>query len=176
MSKQSAWQTISSSIKYKNPWMQIREDTVIQPNGEEGIYGVIEKQDFVLIIPRLKDTFYLVYQYRYPVKAGSWEFPQGHVETKENPEDAARRELEEETGLKIKTTKLLGNLWIAPAYHIDTFSVFLADVSETGRQHLEDTEADLVVKGFSIAEIKDMIQTGKLKDSPTVAALGLYWM
>lgn len=176
MTNKPSWKKLSSQIKYKNPWLQIREDTVIQPDGKEGIYGVIEKKDFVVVIPYIKDQFYLVRQYRYPVQAYSWEFPQGHCEPNEIPEVGAKRELEEETGLIAKTLQPLGNLWIGPAYHIDSFHVFLAEVSLGGKQKLEGSESDLVMKSFSMEQIKQMVKNGEIKDSPTVSALGLYWL
>jgi len=60
---------------YRNAWMTVREDTVRRQDGTTGIYGVVDKPDFALVLPRHERGFWLVEQYRYPVRRRSWEFP-----------------------------------------------------------------------------------------------------
>jgi ADP-ribose pyrophosphatase len=82
--------------------MRVREDTIRRRDGSNGIYGVVEKHDFVVIIPVENDgRLYLVEQFRYPVQGRYWEFPQGSWEQIEgaDPLEMARGELREETGL-----------------------------------------------------------------------------
>ena len=110
---------LTRRVAYKNRWMKVHEDTVQFPDGTEGIYGVVDKEDFVLIIPRHNDgRFQLVQQFRYPVGARFWEFPQGSWETQpgSDPVKVALGELEEETGYKARSaaaswTSLRG-LWL----------------------------------------------------------------
>ena len=94
-------ETISSRVAYKNNWMTVREDKIRRSSGAEGIYGVVDKLDFVAIIPIQGNHIFLVEQYRYPVEGRYWEIPQGSWE--ENPDAdnsiVAAGELEEETGL-----------------------------------------------------------------------------
>ncbi len=96
--------TISSREVYRNPWTSVREDVIERANGERGIYGVIDKDPAWIIIP-LEVTaegefVYLIEQFRYTVGARYWEFPQGGWETADVvPEEMARGELKEETGL-----------------------------------------------------------------------------
>ncbi|MEV2216103.1 NUDIX hydrolase [Streptomyces sp. NPDC050997] len=66
-----------SRLVYRNSWMTVREDALRRPDGSDGIYGVVDKPDFVLIIPVEGDGFHIVEQYRYPVGGRFWEFPQG---------------------------------------------------------------------------------------------------
>ncbi|MGH3686075.1 MAG: NUDIX domain-containing protein [Pseudonocardiaceae bacterium] len=82
--------------------MQLREDVIRRPDASQGIYSYVEKPDFALIIPVEQDGFHLVEQYRYPVSHRSWEFPQGSFPDRRdgNPQQLARRELAEETGLR----------------------------------------------------------------------------
>src|SRR5437588_3843897 len=68
--------TTASKIVYGNRWMRVREDQIERANGTPGIYGVSEKLDYSLIIPRDDQGVFLVEQYRYPVQARYWEFPQ----------------------------------------------------------------------------------------------------
>ena len=70
-------ETISSRVAYKNNWMTVREDKVLRPSGAEGIYGVVDKPDFVAILPIQSNYIHLVEQYRYPVEGRYWEIPQG---------------------------------------------------------------------------------------------------
>ena len=95
-------ETTSTRLVYENRWMRVREDTIRRRDGSKGIYGVVEKPDFVVIIPVEDDgRLYLVEQFRYPVKGRYWEFPQGSWEQIEgaDPLEMARGELREETGL-----------------------------------------------------------------------------
>ncbi|HCB08694.1 MAG TPA: ADP-ribose pyrophosphatase, partial [Alteromonas sp.] len=73
-------QTLDSKVVYQNRWMTVREDTIGRDDGYRGIYGVVDKPDFVVVIAIDGDDVYLVEQYRYPVKGRHLEFPQGAKE------------------------------------------------------------------------------------------------
>jgi hypothetical protein len=74
-------ETTSTRFVYENRWMRVREDMIRRRDGSTGIYGVVEKPDFVVIVPVEDDgRVHLVEQYRYPVKGRYWEFPQGSWE------------------------------------------------------------------------------------------------
>ena len=95
-------ETTSTRLVYDNRWMRVHEDTIRRRDGSTGIYGVVEKPDFVVIVPIEDDgRVHLVEQYRYPVKGRYWELPQGswEQETGADPMEMARGELREETGL-----------------------------------------------------------------------------
>ena len=69
-------ETTSTQLVYENRWMRVREDTIRRRDGSNGIYGVVEKPDFVVIIPVEDDgRLYLVEQFRYLVKAAIGNFP-----------------------------------------------------------------------------------------------------
>ena len=67
----------SSRVVYENAWMTVTEDAITQSDGRPGIYGVVHKSDFAIVLPRTADGFFLVEQFRYPVGRREWEFPQG---------------------------------------------------------------------------------------------------
>src|SRR4051794_30183138 len=92
--------------------MRVREDVIRRADGSDGIYGVVEKKDFALIIPFDGDHVWLVEQFCYPVGRRYWEFPQGSWEEldKVDREELARGELEEETGLRARQMRHLGFL------------------------------------------------------------------
>ncbi len=66
--KNSPWKIINSKIKYKNPWIKVREYNVRRPDGKKGLYGVLEKPPGVFIITYENNSIYLVKQYRFPLK------------------------------------------------------------------------------------------------------------
>lgn len=69
--------TTDSRIVYSNRWMRVREDHIQRADGSPGLYGVVDKPDFSLVVPVDATGFHIVEQYRYPVGARYWEFPQG---------------------------------------------------------------------------------------------------
>ena len=80
-----------SRIVYENPWIRVREDQVLRPDGLPGIYGVVEfKNRAVGVLPVDHDgSIWLVGQYRYPLQAYSWEIPEGGSPASESPEATA---------------------------------------------------------------------------------------
>ncbi len=88
--------TTSSRTVYSNRWMKVREDQIERADGSLGIYGVVEKPDFVLVIPIEKNDVYLVEQYRLPVAGRFREFRQGSREQtrKADREEIGRGELQ----------------------------------------------------------------------------------
>ena len=91
---------LTHELKYENKWMKVYEDKILRSSGKEGLYGVVEKGEFALIVPFDGKYLYLVEQYRYPLKVKTLEFPQGMVEkTDADITESARRELKEETPL-----------------------------------------------------------------------------
>ncbi len=166
--------TLSSRLIYKNKWMCVKEDAIVRKNGKNGIYGIIEKPDFAVIIPIENDSIYLVEQYRYPVKERYWEFPQGSWENEKiEPINLARAELKEETGLIADEIKYIGYLFESYGYSSQGYSVFLARGLHQGEKNLDEEEIGLVSKKIKINEFVEMIKSNEIKDSTTIAAYGL---
>ncbi|PJJ73472.1 ADP-ribose pyrophosphatase YjhB (NUDIX family) [Diaminobutyricimonas aerilata] len=169
---------LSTRVAYENAWMRVREDLVRWPNGHESIYGVVEKPDFALILPRDRDGFWLVEQYRYTVERRVWEFPQGswpsgHTGT---AEDLARAELREETGLRAEHVEHLGRFDEAYGFTRQACDVFIATGLSHGATEREATEADMEHRWFSDAEIDELILSGRMSESASLAALLLWRM
>ena len=169
-------ETISTRFVYENRWMRVREDTIRRRDGSTGIYGVVEKSDFVVIVPVEDDgQVHLVEQYRYPVKSRYWELPQGSWEQEPgaDPMEMARGELREETGLDAAHMTYVGHLFEACGYADQGYHIFLATGLRHGDADPEHEEQDLVTRDFALSEVERMIRDGEIKDGTTVAALGL---
>jgi 8-oxo-dGTP pyrophosphatase MutT (NUDIX family) len=167
--------TTSSREAYRNPWIRVREDTVELADGSTGLYGVVERPDFALILPVERGGFWLVEQYRYPLGRRSWEFPQGtwsHGNAGSN-EELARTELAEETGLRAGRLDHLGRLDLAPGLTTQRFDVWRATGLIAGPTDREVTESDMRVAFLPDAELRQMIRDGRFTDSPSLAAYSL---
>ena len=167
--------TTSSREVYRNPWIRVREDTVELTDGSTGVYGVIERPHFGLVIPAERDGFWLVEQFRYPLGRRVAEFPQGTwTEGSDgSAEELARAELAEETGLRAGRLRHLGHLDLAPGLATQEFDVWLATELSTGPVDREITEADMTTVFVPEAALRAMIRDGRFTDAPSLAAYAL---
>lgn len=167
--------TLCSREIYANQWLRLREDDIEYADGSSGVYSVVEKHDFALVLPYSDAGFWLVEQFRYAVSRREWEFPQGGWPPGRTgtPEHLAAAELVEETGLLASRLEHLGRLNSAPGYASNAFDVFLATGLTGGKPQREATEADMIHAWFAEDEVHDMIRRGEFADSNSVAALTL---
>jgi 8-oxo-dGTP pyrophosphatase MutT (NUDIX family) len=161
---------------YRSPWMSVREDDVEFPSGAQGIYSVVDKRDFVLVLPLENDGFWLVEQFRYPVGRREWEFPQGGwAHGLDGTQDQlAAAELREETGFAADSLVHLGRLHACYGFCSQGYDVYLATGLTAGEVDREVTEQDMIHEWRSHDEIRAMIRNGELTDAHSVAALTLY--
>ena len=171
--------TISSREVYRNRWTRVREDVIERANGERGIYGVVDKDPACIVIPlevtKEGEFVYLVEQFRYTVGARHSEFPQGGWERSDVvPEELARGELREETGLSAERMTHLSTLQIAYGVMNQKQHVFLAEGLTIGAHDRDEEESDLVLRRVSVVEFEAMVLDGRMVDNCSVAAWGLY--
>ena len=168
-------QRVASREVYRNSWMTLREDDIRRPDGSTGIYAVVDKPTYALVIPRDGDRFHLVEQFRYPLGLRRWEFPQGTAPEQEHLEPGvlAVRELREETGLRASSMAVLGQLDVAPGMSSQRGWVFLATGITEGEHDREHEEQDMHSEWFTRAQVERMIRDGDITDAQTIAAWAL---
>ncbi len=162
----------ASRVVYENAWMTVREDTVARDDGSVGPYGVVDKPDFALVIPRETGGVWMVEQYRYAIGRRAWELPQGSWsgDARGDAEALARAELAEETGISAGSVVRLGHLYGAYGFCSQGFDVFLATDLVAGQPRREPTESDMVHRFVRDAELAEMVRTAAVVDAATLAA------
>jgi 8-oxo-dGTP pyrophosphatase MutT (NUDIX family) len=171
----SPYVTLSSRIAYENRWTRVREDRIRHPDGSLGLYGVVERSDFVVVVPWQHGRLTLVEQFRYPVGARIWEFPMGMWEHAPGTDPAvlAAGELREETGLVAGQMIYGGEMFQGPGYCNQRGHVFLATNLQQGDTEREVTEQDMICRDFALAEFEAMIRDGTIREAMTISAFGL---
>ena len=166
------WQTLSTEVKYDNPWILVREDQVLNPGGGQGIYGVVSMKNKALgIVPIDADgNTWLVGQYRYPLNEYSWEIPMGGGLIEHDILESAQRELKEETGLTAALWTRIARLHTSNSVTDEEGFVFLAEELTQGDLEPEETE-DLRLWKLPLAEAIRMVMDDRITDGITVAGL-----
>lgn len=169
---ENPWKTVDSKNIYDNPWINVREDAVINPAGGNGIYGVVSFKNKALGIIPIDDNgyTYLVGQYRYTLNEYSWEIPEGGGPMHEEPLEAAKRELREETGFTASHWELLSRIHTSNSVTDEEGFLYLATGLLAGESEPEETE-ELAVKKVHMTEAVDMVMTGKITDGMSMASI-----
>jgi ADP-ribose pyrophosphatase len=167
--------TLSSKIVYENKWMRVREDEIQRESGTKGTFGVVEKPDFVVIIPITDGHIHLVEQYRYPVQSRYWELPQGSWEDNSDADPAtiAAGELREETGLRAGKMQYVGHQYLAYGYSNQGYHIYLATDLQQQERALDQEEEGLITQHFTMAQFEQMMISGEIKDATSTNAYNL---
>src|SRR5262245_41813107 len=121
-------QVLSSRRIYEGKIVRLRVDDVRLPDGHESTREVVEHNAAVAIVPVAPDgRIVMVRQYRLPAGRVMLEVPAGTLDGDEDPETAAQRELQEETGLRAARLTRLGGFWVAPGYCTEYIHIYLAE-------------------------------------------------
>jgi len=168
------YQTLTSRIAYETPYLRVREDAIIRPDGERGVYSVVETADSVMIAA-VNDSseVFLVHTYSYPDQSWNWELPGGGSDG-EDSAIAARRELAEETGILAQQWTPLGKTRVCNGIMTEKMSIYLAcGLTLTGKKSHEDEALVRNGKFFPLNELTAMVQRGKVNDGQTLAGIYL---
>ncbi len=172
----STWTTRSSAVVYENPWIRVREDAVVRPDGSPGLYGVVEvRSPAVFVVPVTDDDEVVMVQVaRYSTGTTSLEVPAGGSDG-EDPLVAARRELAEETGLMADSWQAVGSMFALNGVCHAPEHVFLARGLRTASGSAVATEQAAegisAVRRVPWAQAVGMVRDGTVTDGETVAAL-----
>ena len=166
------WTTLEGRPIYENPWIAVREDRVIRPDGQLWIYGVVHFKNVAVGVLPVDDEghVWLVGQHRYPVDAYSWEIPEGGGPEGEDPVETARRELREETGMSAGRFEFLGRSHLSNSVSDELAFIYRATELTLGKCEPEGTER-LDVRRFDWPTAWGMVRDGQITDSMSIIAL-----
>jgi 8-oxo-dGTP pyrophosphatase MutT (NUDIX family) len=166
------WTTLGSRPVYDNPWISVREDQVVRPDGRPGIYGVVHFKGRAVGVLPVDDRggVWLVGQYRYALDRYSWEIPEGGSHPGETPEETAHRELREETGLSAEHLEPIATTHLSNSVSDELGLVFRATGLIPGPIAPEGTER-IEVRLVSWDDAWAMLQRGQITDSMSVIAI-----
>jgi 8-oxo-dGTP pyrophosphatase MutT (NUDIX family) len=173
VSEANPWRTLSSRVVYENAWIKVREDQVIRPDGEPGIYGVVTPTGVATGVIALgdDDQVTLVGQFRYTLSDYSWEIVEGGAQPGEEPMDAAKRELGEEAGLVASRWRALGGpVHLSNCFTDEAGYLFVAEGLSDVEPDPDGTER-LALRTVPLAEALEMVDRGEITDAMSVIGL-----
>lgn len=159
---------------HKGVIVDLETDMIRLSNGAITIREVVRHPGGVAVAALDRDgSVALVRQYRYPFAAHLWELPAGKLEPGEDPLNAAKRELGEETGLEAQRWTYLGPLYATPGYCTETLHLYLAEDLRQGEAHPDPNEL-LDVSRVPLDELIERIEQGEIRDAKTI--VGALWI
>ena len=163
--------TIESRLAYKGKIVNLRVDTVRLPRGDLSTREIVEHSECICIVPLdEQDNVVLVRQFRKPVEEDLLEVPAGGVDKGERSEEAALRELQEETGFTADVLHHLSSFWTTPGFCTELMHAYLATGLRPGSLKPDEDEDIQVVK-VPLNRIPDMIRSGEIRDAKSIASL-----
>lgn len=171
------WKTLGSEYLFRRPWLTVRKDRLQLPNGVvHNEYYVLEYPAWVNVIARTRDgRFVMVEQYRHGLDDIFTELVAGVAEEGEEPIEAAKRELLEESGYAGGEWSLSMVISANPTSHNNMSYCFIAEgVELVSGQHLDETE-DICVHLLTVDEVRSMLLNDEIKQSLMAAPLWKYF-
>ncbi|WP_316817181.1 NUDIX hydrolase [Pedobacter nyackensis] len=172
MVEHNPWVTIDSHKVYENKWIGVTEHNVINPSGGKGIYGEVHFKNYAIGIMVLDEDHntWLVGQYRFPLKAYSWEIPEGGGPLESDPLESAQRELLEETGLSANEWVEMQRMHLSNSVSNELAIIYMARDLTQGESSPEETE-QLTLRKLPFDQAYQMVVNGEITDSMSVAAI-----
>ncbi len=166
--------TLTSESIYKGKVIEVIRDEVELATGRQSFREVVKHSGGVVIVAVKKQTeepvILLVKQFRYPIQKVVYELPAGKLEKGENPDEACKRELEEETGYRAANWRSLGYINTSPGFCDEKLYLYLASGLEFVGEHPDEGE---IIKAFEykLTDVEKMILTGEINDAKTICAI-----
>jgi ADP-ribose pyrophosphatase len=167
----SAERVVASRRIHEGRIVRLREDTVELEDGRTALREVVEHDDVVGIVPLDSEgNVILVRQFRLPANEVLLEIPAGGVDMGESAEEAAQRELQEETGYRAAQLDRLAGFFVSPGYCTEFIHVFLAtDLSES--VIAADDDENIALERMPLAQAVQLIHRGQIKDGKSIVGL-----
>ena len=167
------WHRRSSRYLFESPWFRLRQDELTLPGGEEITYTSIEHGGYVVVLPLLDDgRVVMEHVYRHTLERAVLECPCGGLDG-QSAADAARRELEEETGHRAGSWRLLTSFWTAPGFATELMHLYLAtDLVPAHEDRLgPDDDERLELERLPWPEALAAAERGEIADAKSLVAL-----
>ena len=170
----TAEKTLSSEVIFEGRILNVRVDTVRTADGRRSTREIVEHADCIAVVAvDADDNVLLVRQYRRAVGKELLEIPAGGIDDGEDAEAAVIREMQEETGFRPQRVERLGGFYSTPGFCTEYLHLYLAAGLTPGRLYAEDTRGIEVVR-VPVAQVPDLVASGKIEDSKTIAGLLAY--
>lgn len=169
--KNGPFEITSSEVKYENPWVSVREDKVLRPNGKAGLFGVVTILPGVSVLAIDDEGLaYLTQEFHYGVEQETVEVVSGGIDKGEDPLAAGKRELEEELGIRADEWIDLGEMHPLTTIINCPHRLYLAHGLRFGESHPEETEQITLLK-VSFKEVVKMAMESKILHGPSLAVI-----
>ncbi len=166
--KKNPYKILSSKTVYKNPWLEVKEEDVVSPSGERKTFGTVDNGQGVQIVAiNSQNEVYLIREYYYVLAEYGIHTPAGGVEKGETPLMAAKKELEEETGIKAKKWISLGLVHPLTMIIKSPQHLYLALDLEEGIK----TEKEIEVVKIPLEKAYQMVLDGEIIFAPSCVAI-----
>ena len=151
------------------------QDTMQIPNGNIAKWDLIDHKGAAAVVAVREDgRLLMVRQYRNPLERETLEIPAGGLNSRQEPSiDAARRELEEETGYTCDNMELLNSIFTTVAFCNEKIDIYVARNLKRGKQHLDEDEF-INVEAYTVEELKQMIYDCRIQDAKTICGIMTY--
>lgn len=172
MEQRGPWKKLKEEERYVTPWISVSHHDIIDPSGREGIYGVVHFKNLAVGIIPLDDegNTWIVGQYRYPIKAYSWEIIEGGGSRERPPQESAQRELREEAGIEATVWTEVLQMDLSNSASDEVAIIYVAQ-GLTFHAPEPDHNEELALRKLPFSELVELVMRGELRDSLTVAGV-----
>ncbi|WJH34265.1 NUDIX hydrolase [Paenibacillus aurantius] len=162
--------TVQTEAIFKGKIISLQVDHVRLPNGEMATREIVRHPGAVCVLAVVNGRMLVVEQYRKPLGRSQVEIPAGKLDPGEDPMEAARRELEEETGYRCGELKLISSFYTSPGFADELLHLYYAEGLTAGEAHLDEDEF-LDCEALTLEEAKRYMAEGRISDAKTITAL-----
>lgn len=171
--KRGQWQELDERLVYENPWIQVHESNVINPNGGKGIYGVVDFKNLAIGIIPLDDEMntWIVGQERFPFYGKyTWEIIEGGGPLHQDPLISAQNELSEEAGLAAQKWDKIQEMDLSNSATTERAIIYIARELSAKYRPQDDTEL-LELQKIPFEDLYQRVMRGEIVDSLSVAGV-----